>query len=84
MFQFSLCYRPSHVDPIRGVYLATVFYHKENILVTAEDQIPLVEIHCCSTSITHDFPWFAKVNCHSNARIRRINISAVLVTCESV
>lgn len=50
-----------HVDVIRGVYLATVFYHKENILVTAEDQIPLVEIQCCSTSITQDFLWFAKV-----------------------
>ncbi|KAF1379177.1 hypothetical protein PFLUV_G00173360 [Perca fluviatilis] len=47
----------------RGVYLATVFYHKENILVTAEDQIPLVEIHCCSTSIIHDFLWFAKLSC---------------------
>lgn len=42
--------------------MATVFYHKENILVTAEDQIPLVEIQCCSTSIIHDFLWFAKVN----------------------
>lgn len=50
--------------PIRGVYLATVFYQKDNILVTAEDQIPLVEIQCCSTSITHDFLWFAKVSCH--------------------
>ncbi|XP_029293655.1 ankyrin repeat and fibronectin type-III domain-containing protein 1 [Cottoperca gobio] len=47
----------------RGVYLATVFYHKENILVTAEDQIPLVEIKCCCTSITHDFLWFAKLSC---------------------
>ncbi|XP_070837490.1 ankyrin repeat and fibronectin type-III domain-containing protein 1 [Chaetodon trifascialis] len=47
----------------RGVYLATVFYHMENILVTAEDQIPLVEIQCCSTSITQDFPWFAKLSC---------------------
>ncbi|XP_075879719.1 ankyrin repeat and fibronectin type-III domain-containing protein 1 [Nelusetta ayraudi] len=47
----------------RGVYLATVFYHKENILVTAEDQIPLVEIQCCSTSIINNFPWFAKLSC---------------------
>ncbi|XP_022623217.1 ankyrin repeat and fibronectin type-III domain-containing protein 1-like [Seriola dumerili] len=47
----------------RGVYLATVFYHKDNVLLTAEDQIPLVEIQCCSTSITHDFPWFAKLSC---------------------
>ncbi|CAJ1075806.1 ankyrin repeat and fibronectin type-III domain-containing protein 1-like [Xyrichtys novacula] len=47
----------------RGVYLATVFYYKDNILVTAEDQIPLVDIQCCSTSITHDFAWFAKLSC---------------------
>nr|XP_043906845.1 ankyrin repeat and fibronectin type-III domain-containing protein 1-like isoform X1 [Solea senegalensis] len=47
----------------RGVYLATVFYYKENFLVTAEDQIPMVEIQCCSTSITHDFLWFAKLSC---------------------
>ncbi|KAM6957745.1 ankyrin repeat and fibronectin type-III domain-containing protein 1 [Aplochiton taeniatus] len=47
----------------RGVYLATVFYHKENILVTADDQLPLVEIQCCSTSITQDFLWFAKLSC---------------------
>ncbi|KAM3598522.1 uncharacterized protein V6R79_019016 [Siganus canaliculatus] len=47
----------------RGVYLATVFYHKEKILVTAEDQIPLMEIQCCSTSIIQDFAWFAKLSC---------------------
>uniref|UniRef100_A0A672ZWM5 Fibronectin type-III domain-containing protein n=3 Tax=Sphaeramia orbicularis TaxID=375764 RepID=A0A672ZWM5_9TELE len=47
----------------RGVYLAAVFYHKDNILVTAEDQIPLVEIQYCSTSITTDFLWFAKLSC---------------------
>ncbi|XP_076000441.1 ankyrin repeat and fibronectin type-III domain-containing protein 1 [Genypterus blacodes] len=47
----------------RGVYLATVFYHKENILVTAEGQLPLVEIQCCSTYITQDFLWFAKLSC---------------------
>ena len=46
----------------RGVYLATVFYHKENILVTSEDQLPLVEIQCCSTSIIQDFLWFVKVS----------------------
>ncbi|MBN3315090.1 ANKF1 protein, partial [Atractosteus spatula] len=47
----------------RGVYLAAVFYHKDNILVTAEEQIPLVEIHSCSTSVTQDFLWFAKLSC---------------------
>lgn len=46
------------------MYLATVFYQKDNILVTAEDQIPLVEIQCCPTSIAHDFLWFAKVSCY--------------------
>ncbi|CAL9693621.1 unnamed protein product [Knipowitschia caucasica] len=47
----------------RGVYLAAVFHYKENILVTAEDQIPLVEIQGCSTPITQDFLWFAKLSC---------------------
>ncbi|XP_037392130.1 uncharacterized protein LOC108442563 isoform X2 [Pygocentrus nattereri] len=47
----------------RGAYLAVVFYQKDNILVTAEDQLPLVEIQCCSTSITQDFLWFAKLSC---------------------
>lgn len=63
------------------MYLATVFYHKDSILVTAEDQIPLVEIQCCSTSITHDFFWFAKVNCCSNARPR--NTFACYGFCKS-
>ncbi|KPP68334.1 hypothetical protein Z043_113000 [Scleropages formosus] len=47
----------------RGVYLASVFYHKENILLTPNDQIPLVEIQNCSTSITQDFQWVAKLSC---------------------
>ncbi|KAJ8387550.1 hypothetical protein AAFF_G00152460 [Aldrovandia affinis] len=47
----------------RGVYLAAVFYHKDNILVTADDQIPLIEIQSCSTSVTQDFLWFAKLSC---------------------
>ncbi|KAI1884575.1 hypothetical protein AGOR_G00227800 [Albula goreensis] len=47
----------------RGVYLAAVFYHKDNILLTADDQIPLVEIQSCSTSVTQDFLWFAKLSC---------------------
>lgn len=61
---FLPSFGPSRIGCFRGVYLATVFYHKENILVTAEDQIPLVEIQCCSTSITQDFLWFAKVHRH--------------------
>lgn len=57
----------------RGVYLATVFYHKDNILVAAEDQIPLVEIQCCSTSITQDFLWFAKVSGSQTQACKRLN-----------
>lgn len=56
---------PSHIPSLsvcRGVYLAAVFYHKDNILVTADDQIPLIEIQSCSTSVTQDFLWFAKVS----------------------
>ncbi|XP_041097886.1 ankyrin repeat and fibronectin type-III domain-containing protein 1-like [Polyodon spathula] len=47
----------------RGVYLGTVFYHKDNILVTAEEQIPLVEIDSCSTSVTQELNWFVKLSC---------------------
>ncbi|XP_033855296.3 ankyrin repeat and fibronectin type-III domain-containing protein 1-like [Acipenser ruthenus] len=47
----------------RGVYLATVFYHKDNILVTAEEQIPLVEIDSCSTSVMQELNWFVKLSC---------------------
>ena len=28
----------------RGVYLAAVFYHKDSLLVTSEDQLPIVEV----------------------------------------
>ncbi|XP_042575344.1 ankyrin repeat and fibronectin type-III domain-containing protein 1-like isoform X1 [Cyprinus carpio] len=47
----------------RGVYLASVFYQKDCVLVTADDQLPLVEIQSCSTSVTQDFLWFCKLSC---------------------
>ncbi|MGH0153659.1 UNVERIFIED_CONTAM: hypothetical protein FKN15_025448 [Acipenser sinensis] len=48
----------------RGLYVATVFYHKDNILVTNEDQIPIVEIDDSFTSsIMQDFLWFTKLSC---------------------
>uniref|UniRef100_A0AAQ4PQ89 Ankyrin repeat and fibronectin type III domain containing 1a n=1 Tax=Gasterosteus aculeatus aculeatus TaxID=481459 RepID=A0AAQ4PQ89_GASAC len=48
----------------RGVYLAAVFHHKERLLVTAEDQIPIVEVDdCYSSSLTQDFLWFTKLSC---------------------
>lgn len=46
----------------RGLYIAVIFYYKDNMLVTNEDQIPIVEIDDSHTSsITQDFLWFTKV-----------------------
>lgn len=46
----------------RGVYIASVFYHKDNLLVTNEDQIPIVEVDdSYSSSLMQDFLWFTKV-----------------------
>ncbi|KAM3592441.1 uncharacterized protein V6R79_018908 [Siganus canaliculatus] len=48
----------------RGVYLAAVFYHKDNLLVTAEDQIPIVEVDdSYGSSLMQDFLWFTKLSC---------------------
>uniref|UniRef100_A0A3Q3JHZ2 Fibronectin type-III domain-containing protein n=1 Tax=Monopterus albus TaxID=43700 RepID=A0A3Q3JHZ2_MONAL len=48
----------------RGIYLAAVFYHKDSLLVTAEDQIPIVEVDdSYSSSLTQDFLWFTKLSC---------------------
>ncbi|XP_057214053.1 ankyrin repeat and fibronectin type-III domain-containing protein 1 isoform X2 [Triplophysa rosa] len=48
----------------RGVYIASVFYHKDNLLVTNEDQIPIVEVDdSYSSSLMQDFLWFTKLSC---------------------
>ncbi|XP_048871521.1 ankyrin repeat and fibronectin type-III domain-containing protein 1 isoform X2 [Brienomyrus brachyistius] len=48
----------------RGLYVAAVFYHKDSLLVTNEDQIPIVEIDdSYSSSFMQDFLWFAKLSC---------------------
>lgn len=48
----------------RGIYLAAVFYHKDGLLVTAEDQIPIVEVDdSYSSSLMQDFLWFTKLSC---------------------
>ncbi|XP_067875503.1 ankyrin repeat and fibronectin type-III domain-containing protein 1-like [Heterodontus francisci] len=48
----------------RGVYIAAIFFYKENILVTSEDQLPIVEIDSsCSGSDTQEFLWFSKLSC---------------------
>ncbi|KAL1778939.1 ankyrin repeat and fibronectin type-III domain-containing protein 1, partial [Sigmodon hispidus] len=48
----------------RGLYIAVIFYYKDNMLVTNEDQIPIVEIDDShASSITQDFLWFMKLSC---------------------
>ncbi|KAM6424146.1 ankyrin repeat and fibronectin type-III domain-containing protein 1-like isoform 4-T9 [Liasis olivaceus] len=48
----------------RGLYLASIFYKDDNILVTPEDQIPVVEIDdTYSCLLMQDFLWFTKVSC---------------------
>ncbi|XP_033991625.1 ankyrin repeat and fibronectin type-III domain-containing protein 1-like [Trematomus bernacchii] len=48
----------------RGVYLAVVLHHKDSLLVTAEDQIPIVEVDdSYSSSLMQDFLWFTKLSC---------------------
>ncbi|KAM9296333.1 ankyrin repeat and fibronectin type-III domain-containing protein 1 [Gastrophryne carolinensis] len=47
----------------RGLYIAVIFYYKDNMLVTNEDHIPIVEIDDSSTSsIMPDFLWFTKLS----------------------
>uniref|UniRef100_A0A3B4USR1 Ankyrin repeat and fibronectin type III domain containing 1 n=1 Tax=Seriola dumerili TaxID=41447 RepID=A0A3B4USR1_SERDU len=56
----------------RGIYLAAVFYHKDSLLVTAEDQIPIVEVDdSYSSSLMQDFLWFTKnlLGTHNLGRI---------------
>ena len=46
----------------RGLYLTTIFYRDDNVLVTPDDQIPVVEVEdACSSSLMQDFLWFTKV-----------------------
>ncbi|XP_074520185.1 ankyrin repeat and fibronectin type-III domain-containing protein 1 isoform X1 [Halichoeres trimaculatus] len=48
----------------RGIYLAAVFYHRDSLLVTAEEQIPIVEVDdSYSSSLMQDFLWFTKLSC---------------------
>ncbi|XP_030631009.1 ankyrin repeat and fibronectin type-III domain-containing protein 1 [Chanos chanos] len=48
----------------RGIYIAAVFYHKDSLLVTNEDQIPIVEVDdSYSSSLMQDFLWFTKLSC---------------------
>lgn len=45
----------------RGLYLACIFYKDENILVTPEDQLPVVEVDDSYSCHAQDLLWFTKV-----------------------
>ncbi|XP_055037352.2 ankyrin repeat and fibronectin type-III domain-containing protein 1 isoform X3 [Misgurnus anguillicaudatus] len=46
----------------RGLYLACIFYKDENVLVTPEDQLPVVEVDDSYSCHVQDFLWFTKVS----------------------
>uniref|UniRef100_A0AAV2LJI4 Fibronectin type-III domain-containing protein n=1 Tax=Knipowitschia caucasica TaxID=637954 RepID=A0AAV2LJI4_KNICA len=48
----------------RGVYLATVLFHRDCLLLTAEDHVPIVEVDdSFGSSLLQDFLWFTKMSC---------------------
>ncbi|XP_056593915.1 ankyrin repeat and fibronectin type-III domain-containing protein 1 isoform X1 [Triplophysa dalaica] len=46
----------------RGLYLACIFYKDDNVLVTPEDQLPVVEVEDSYSCHAQDFLWFTKVS----------------------
>ncbi|XP_019738873.1 ankyrin repeat and fibronectin type-III domain-containing protein 1, partial [Hippocampus comes] len=47
----------------RGLYLTSILYRDDSVLVTPEDQIPIVEVEdSCPSSLMQDFLWFTKVS----------------------
>ncbi|KAG1944500.1 ankyrin repeat and fibronectin type-III domain-containing protein [Pimephales promelas] len=46
----------------RGLYLACIFYKDENVLVTSEDQLPVVEVDDSYSCHAQDLLWFTKVS----------------------
>ncbi|RXN02234.1 ankyrin repeat and fibronectin type-III domain-containing 1-like protein [Labeo rohita] len=44
----------------RGLYLACIFYKDENVLVTPEDQLPVVEVDDSYSCHAQDLLWFTK------------------------
>ncbi|XP_064423475.1 ankyrin repeat and fibronectin type-III domain-containing protein 1 isoform X1 [Latimeria chalumnae] len=70
----------------RGLYVAVVFYHKDSILVTNEDHLPIVEIDDSSTSsMMQDFIWFTKLSCMwEDVRWLRQNMSVSMSSSTSL
>lgn len=56
----------------RGLYLTSIFYRDDNVLVTPEDQIPIVEVEdSYSSSLMQDFLWFTKVDGETQRKRKR-------------
>ena len=55
---FCLCFR--------GVYLACLLYHGDKVLVTSDDQLPVVEVdeNFSGPSVNADLHWLMKVKGH--------------------
>ncbi|XP_052070242.1 ankyrin repeat and fibronectin type-III domain-containing protein 1-like isoform X3 [Mytilus californianus] len=49
----------------RGVYLACLLYNGDKVLVTGDDQLPIVEVdeNFSGPSVYNDFHWLMKVSC---------------------
>ncbi len=69
----------------RGIYLAAVFYHKDSLLVTAEDQIPIVEVDdSYSSSLMQDFLWFTKVKASQHCSQTNTHVKFYVFTTQHI
>nr|XP_014346428.1 PREDICTED: ankyrin repeat and fibronectin type-III domain-containing protein 1-like [Latimeria chalumnae] len=70
----------------RGLYLASVFYKDDTVLVTHEEQVPVVEIDdSYSSSVMQDLLWFTKVSCMwEDSRWLRQCVTASQSSCSCV
>ncbi|XP_078082022.1 ankyrin repeat and fibronectin type-III domain-containing protein 1-like [Mustelus asterias] len=69
----------------RGLYIAAIFYHNDDVLVTNDDQIPMMEIDdSSSSSLMQDFHWFTKLSCTwDEVRWLRQNLP-ISTSCSSI
>lgn len=68
------------VSPSRGLYLTSIFYRDDNVLVTSEDQIPIVEVEdSYSSSLMQDFLWFTKVDMWQTENLSMIDYHITLI-----
>ncbi|TSO57263.1 Ankyrin repeat and fibronectin type-III domain-containing protein 1 [Bagarius yarrelli] len=50
----------SQCQPGMGLYIACVFYKDDHMVVTAEEQLPVMEVDDSYSNLTQDFLWFTK------------------------